>query len=148
MIGLDGFRRILYVDDCKVATGVTTFDLHNEFLIFTTDNHECHFFRTNVSSVNSDPCGMQNLPHSTIDCTRKWIGNAAYIVYVTSLAILRTVTARGKLAGVTNDKKICASIAVCEPCLGILKLSYFLHKHQMKATKNSQAYTVGTHGCV
>ena len=38
-----------------------------------------------------------------IDCTRKWIGNAAYIVYVTSLAILRTVTARGKLAGVTND---------------------------------------------
>ena len=40
-----------------------------------------------------------------IDCTRKWIGNAAYIVYVTSLAILRTVTARGKLAGVTNDKE-------------------------------------------
>ena len=30
----------------------------------------------------------------------------------------------------------------------ILKLSYFLHKNQMKATKNSQAYTVGTHGCV
>ena len=30
----------------------------------------------------------------------------------------------------------------------ILKLSYFLHKHQMKATKTSQAYTVGTHGCV
>ena len=29
-----------------------------------------------------------------------------------------------------------------------LKLSYFLHKHQMKATKTSQAYTVGTHGCV
>ena len=26
---------------------------------------------------------------ATIDCTRKWIGNAAYIVYVTSLAILR-----------------------------------------------------------
>ena len=25
-----------------------------------------------------------------IDCTRKWIGNAAYIVYVTSLAIRRT----------------------------------------------------------
>ena len=41
----------------------------------------------------------------TIDCTRKWIGNAAYIVYVTSLVILRTVTARGKLAGVTNDKE-------------------------------------------
>ena len=102
MIGLDGFRRILYVDDFKVATGVTTFDLHNEFLIFTTDNHECHFFRTNVSSVNSDPCGMQNLPHSIIDCT---IGNAAYIVYVTSLALLCTVTACGKLAGVTNDKE-------------------------------------------
>ena len=31
------------------------------------------------------------------------LGNADYyIVYVTSLAILRTVTARGKLAGVTN----------------------------------------------
>ena len=30
----------------------------------------------------------------------------------------------------------------------LLKLSYFLHKHQMKATKNSRAYTVGTHGCV
>ena len=28
-----------------------------------------------------------------------------YIVYVTSLAILRTVTARVKLAGVTNDKE-------------------------------------------
>ena len=40
-----------------------------------------------------------------IDCTRKWIGNAAYIVYVTSLAILCTVTAREKLAGVTNDKE-------------------------------------------
>ena len=54
------------------------------------------------------------------------------------------------------------SDALAEPCaedawtvftpfannLGILKLSYFLHKHQMKATKNSQAYTVGTHGCV
>ena len=40
-----------------------------------------------------------------IACTRKWIGNAAYIVYVTSLAILRTVTAQGKLAGVTNDKE-------------------------------------------
>ena len=35
----------------------------------------------------------------SIDCTRKWIGNAAYIVYVTSLVIIRTVT-----AGVTNDK--------------------------------------------
>ena len=30
----------------------------------------------------------------------------------------------------------------------LLKLSYFLHKHQMKATKISQAYKVGTHGCV
>ena len=36
---------------------------------------------------------------------RLYIDNAAYIVYVTSLAILRTVTARGKLAGVTNDKE-------------------------------------------
>ena len=53
----------------------------------------------------------------TIDCTRKWIGNAAYIVYVTSLAILRTVTARRKLAGVTNDKESVLLIAVREPCL-------------------------------
>ena len=38
-------------------------------------------------------------------CARiDWIGNAVYIVYMTSLAILRTVTAHGKLAGVTNDK--------------------------------------------
>ena len=55
-----------------------------------------------------------HIVHAPIDCTRKWIGNAAYIVYVTSLAILRTVTARRKLAGVTNDKE---SVAVCEPCL-------------------------------
>ena len=41
----------------------------------------------------------------TIDCTRNGIGNAAYIVYATSLAILRTVTAHGKLVGVTNDKE-------------------------------------------
>ena len=41
----------------------------------------------------------------TIDCTRKYIGNAVYILYVTSLAILRMVTARGKLAGVMNDKE-------------------------------------------
>ena len=47
---------------------------------------------------------MEKYTHS-IDCTRKWIGNAAYIVYVTSLAILCTVTAHGKLAGVTNDKE-------------------------------------------
>ena len=45
---------------------------------------------------------VQPHTHDTIDCTRKWIGNVAYIV---SLAILRTVTARGKLAGVTNDKE-------------------------------------------
>ena len=30
-MGLNVFRRSLYVDDCKVATGATTFDLHNEF---------------------------------------------------------------------------------------------------------------------
>ena len=31
---------------------------------------------------------------------------------------------------------------------GFCTLVLSLHKHQMKATKNSQAYTVGTHGCV
>ena len=59
---------------------------------------------------------------ASIDCTRKWIGNAAYIVYVTSYI------------------KVMPGY--------FLKLLYFLHKHQMKATKNSQAYTVGTHECV
>ena len=33
------------------------------------------------------------------------VNGAAYIVYVTSLAILCMVTARGKMAGVTNDKE-------------------------------------------
>ena len=37
-------------------------------------------------------------------CTQR-IGNAAYIVYVTPLVILGMVTARGKLAGITNDKE-------------------------------------------
>ena len=32
--------------------------------------------------------------------------------------------------------------------LGYSGEAMVLHKHQMKATKNSQAYTVGTHGCV
>ena len=49
---------------------------------------------------------MNHTSDVSIDCTRKWIGNAAaYIVYVTSLAILRTVTVCGRLAGVTNDKE-------------------------------------------
>ena len=42
---------------------------------------------------------IQNSHTHTIDCTRKWIGNAAYIVYVTSLAILRMVMARGEISG-------------------------------------------------
>ena len=101
------------------------------------------------------------------DCTCKWIGNAAY-----------AVTARGKLAGVTNKWSVShvsmgeslpfhseALLLVLQgkhidtytvyipyikvmPRYFLLKLSYFLHKHQMKATKNAQAYTVGTHGCV
>ena len=36
--------------------------------------------------------------------TRNGLAMPRYIVYVTSLGFLRTVTARGKLAGVTNDK--------------------------------------------
>ena len=62
VVGLNEFRHTLYVDDCKVATGATTFDLHNEFLIYTTDNHECHFLRTSSLSVvaTSDPSGMWN----------------------------------------------------------------------------------------
>ena len=62
VVGLNEFRRTLYVDDCKVATEATTFDLHNEFLIYTTDSHECHFLRTSSISVvaTSDPSGMWN----------------------------------------------------------------------------------------
>ncbi|CAI8000184.1 Elongator complex protein 1 [Geodia barretti] len=63
VVGLNEFRRTLYVDDCKVATGATTFDLHNEFLIYTTDSHECHFLRTSSISVvaTSDPSDRPNL---------------------------------------------------------------------------------------
>ena len=43
---------------------------------------------------------------------------------------------------VTGDVSVHVRVCVC------LKLPYFLHKHQMKATKNSQAYAVGTHGRV
>jgi elongator complex protein 1 len=50
IVGLNVFRRSLYVDDCKVATGATTFDLHNEFLIYTTDSHKCRFI-----PLTSDP---------------------------------------------------------------------------------------------
>ena len=61
---------------------------------------------------------------SIIDRTRKWIGNATYIVYVTSLAVLHMVTA-------------------CS------KISYFLHKHQMKATKKlTGIYSGHTWVCV
>ena len=73
--------------------------------------------------------------------------------------------ARRKLAGVTNDKRvptfplklaqkhfylfyILIHIPYIKVMPDLLKVSYFLHKHQMKATKNSQSYTVGTHGCV
>ena len=75
------------------------------------------------------------------------------------------VMARRKLAGVTNDKRvptfplklaqkhfylfyILIHIPYIKVMPDLLKVSYFLHKHQMKATKNSQSYTVGTHGCV
>ena len=52
VVGLNVFRRLLYVDDTKIATGVTTFDLHNEFLIYTTDSHMCC-----CVSLTSDLCG-------------------------------------------------------------------------------------------
>ena len=55
-----------------------------------------------------------------------------------------TVPREGLAAYVTSLASRTVSRGAREP----LKLSYFLHKHQMKATKNSQAYTVGTHGCV
>ena len=52
VVGLNLFRHSLYVNGQKVATGVMTFDLHNEFLIYTTDAHTCHFI-----SLNSDLSG-------------------------------------------------------------------------------------------
>ena len=51
-MGLSVFRHSLYIDDHKVATGVTTFDLHNEFLIYTTDSHNCRLI-----PLDSDPYG-------------------------------------------------------------------------------------------
>lgn len=55
-MGLNAFRHCLYIDDCKVATGVTTFDLHNDFILYTTDSHTCRFV-----PVDSDPFGEWNV---------------------------------------------------------------------------------------
>ena len=44
------------MNDLKIATGVSTFDLHNEFLIYTTDSHMCHFV-----PLTSDPCGKSRI---------------------------------------------------------------------------------------
>ena len=49
VVGLSLFHHSLYVNDRKVATGAMTFDLHDEFLIYTTDTHTCCFI-----SLNSD----------------------------------------------------------------------------------------------
>ena len=53
-----------------------------------------------------------------------------------------------KIFGQAMKKRPTEEVFTLQSIFYLLKLSYFLHKHQMKATKNSQAYTVGTHGCV
>lgn len=49
IVGLSESRRALYVGDRKLITGCTSFAVHNEFLVFTTDTHTCRFL-----SLNSD----------------------------------------------------------------------------------------------
>ena len=78
-MGLNVFRRSLYVDNCKVTTGVTTFDLHNEFLIYTTDSHTCRFI-----PLNSDPCGK----HVNITfCSLKKFFMMSYCTYYSISAL-------------------------------------------------------------
>ena len=79
---------------CKV--GVLDFDIHAVACVCCCLSY-VQYVQHNVVELLSPS------NHRLYTC--KWIGNATYIVYVTSLASLRTVTARGKLAGVTNDKE-------------------------------------------
>ena len=51
-MGLCSSRSALYVDDLKVASGCTSFAIHDEFLLLTTNSHTCRFI-----SLNSDPKG-------------------------------------------------------------------------------------------
>ena len=52
VVGLSESRRTLYVGDRKLITGCTSFAVHNEFLVFTTDTHTCRFL-----PLDSDPSG-------------------------------------------------------------------------------------------
>ena len=52
LIGLCEFRRSLYVGNKKIVTGCTSFGVHDEFLLLTTDSHTCR-----VIPLNSDVDG-------------------------------------------------------------------------------------------
>ena len=52
VIALNTRLRSLYLDNWKVSTGVSSFDLHDKFVVFTTDSHTCQFI-----PLDSDPRG-------------------------------------------------------------------------------------------
>ena len=61
VVGLSESRRTLYVGDRKLITGCTSFAVHNEFLVFTTDTHTCRFL-----PLDSDPSGTTFTVHIII----------------------------------------------------------------------------------
>jgi elongator complex protein 1 len=58
IVGLSESRRTLYVGDRKLIAGCTSFAVHNEFLVFTTDTHTCRFLL-----LDSDPSGTPYTLH-------------------------------------------------------------------------------------
>lgn len=53
MIGLNEFSSALYVGTTQLATGVTSFAVHNEFLLFTTTAHTLR-----LVPLDSEPQGQ------------------------------------------------------------------------------------------
>lgn len=51
-MGLCETRWLLYIDDLKLISGCTSFTVHDEFLLLTTNTHVCHFV-----SLQSEPKG-------------------------------------------------------------------------------------------
>ena len=52
-MGLYSFRRMLYVGVERVAGGCTSFAIHDEFLVLTTEDHTCRFL-----ALDSEPKGQ------------------------------------------------------------------------------------------
>lgn len=55
MVGLCEYRGWLYVDALRVLTGCTSFAVHDEFLLVTTNTHILRFI-----SLHSDPKGTSS----------------------------------------------------------------------------------------